>query len=63
MAVAVLAGRTARYDVVVDGVSTVENYRSSFNRVISKEGVDGLIKKLEKGSLAKSPGAKAAEAH
>jgi phospholipid transport system substrate-binding protein len=48
-------------DVVVDGVSTVENYRSSFNRVIAKEGVDGLIKKLEKGSGGKSPAPKGGE--
>ncbi len=36
-------------DITVDGVSTVENYRSSFRRVIAKEGVDGLIQRLEKG--------------
>jgi phospholipid transport system substrate-binding protein len=41
-------------DIVVDGVSTVQNYRSSFNRVIQKEGVEGLIKRLEKGSVGKS---------
>jgi phospholipid transport system substrate-binding protein len=48
-------------DVVVDGVSTVENYRSSFNRVIAKEGVDGLIKKLERGAVGKSPALKGGE--
>jgi phospholipid transport system substrate-binding protein len=37
-------------DLTVDGVSTVENYRSSFNRIIAKEGVDGLVKRLERGS-------------
>ena len=42
-------------DIVVDGVSTVQNYRSSFNRIIAKEGVDGLVKRLEKGSVGKSP--------
>jgi phospholipid transport system substrate-binding protein len=36
-------------DITVDGVSTVENYRSSFARIISKEGVNGLIARLEKG--------------
>ncbi|HUK66246.1 MAG TPA: ABC transporter substrate-binding protein [Anaeromyxobacteraceae bacterium] len=36
-------------DIIIDGVSTVENYRSSFARVISKEGVEGLISRLEKG--------------
>jgi phospholipid transport system substrate-binding protein len=33
-------------DIVVDDVSTVENYRSSFNRIIKKEGMDGLIARL-----------------
>ena len=37
-------------DISVDGVSTVQNYRSSFNRVIQKDGVEGLIRRLEKGS-------------
>ncbi len=36
-------------DLVVDGVSTVENYRASFARVIAKEGVDGLAARLERG--------------
>jgi phospholipid transport system substrate-binding protein len=33
-------------DIVVDDVSTVENYRSSFNRIVKKEGMDGLIARL-----------------
>jgi phospholipid transport system substrate-binding protein len=33
-------------DIVVDEVSTVENYRSSFNRIVKKEGMDGLIARL-----------------
>ena len=41
-------------DITVDGVSTVENYRSSFARVISKEGIEGLIHRLEKGPTRKS---------
>ena len=40
-------------DIVVDGVSTVENYRSSFARVIAKDGVEGLIRKLEKAGPAR----------
>ncbi len=39
-------------DVVVDGVSTVGNYRASFARVIAKEGVDGLAARLERGAAA-----------
>ncbi len=41
-------------DISVDGVSTVENYRSSFGRVIAKEGVDGLIQRLERGPTGRS---------
>lgn len=35
------------FDVSVDEVSLVTNYRSSFARAIKKEGVDGLIKTLQ----------------
>ncbi len=34
------------YDISVDDVSLVTNYRSSFSRQIKKNGVDGLIKTL-----------------
>ncbi len=34
------------YDVVVDGVSLVTTYRSSFNDQIQKGGIDGLVKTL-----------------
>ena len=44
-------------DIVVDGVSTVENYRASFARVIAKEGVEGLIGRLSRGA-AKAAGKK-----
>jgi len=33
-------------DIIVDDVSTVDNYRASFNRIIKKEGMDGLIARL-----------------
>ncbi|HEB95597.1 MAG TPA: ABC transporter substrate-binding protein, partial [Sedimenticola thiotaurini] len=35
------------YDVIVDGVSLVSNYRSSFGSEIRRRGMDGLIRKLE----------------
>lgn len=38
-------------DIIVDDVSTVENYRSSFGRIIKKEGMDGLINRLNKGTV------------
>ena len=38
-------------DIVIDDVSTVDNYRSSFGRIIKKEGMDGLIARLNKGTV------------
>ena len=34
------------YDVTIDGVSLVTNYRSSFSSTIRQKGIDGLIKTL-----------------
>jgi phospholipid transport system substrate-binding protein len=34
------------YDVVIGGISLVQNYRSSFNSEIQKGGIDGLIATL-----------------
>ncbi|QDQ26503.1 ABC transporter substrate-binding protein [Chitinimonas arctica] len=34
------------YDIAVEGVSLVTNYRTSFNQTIQKDGIDGLIKAL-----------------
>lgn len=34
------------YDVVVEGVSLVSNYRSQFNKIINNQGVKELMKKL-----------------
>jgi phospholipid transport system substrate-binding protein len=39
-------------DIIVDGVSTTQNYRSSFGKVIAKEGWNGLIARLAKGKPA-----------
>lgn len=35
------------YDVVVEGVSLVQTYRTTFSTEISRSGIDGLIKVLE----------------
>lgn len=35
------------YDVVVENLSLVTNYRGSFNSEISRSGIDGLIRTLE----------------
>ncbi len=34
------------FDVLIDGVSLVTNYRSSFNTEIKANGIDGLVKSL-----------------
>lgn len=34
------------YDVTINGVSLVTNYRSTFSQIISNEGMDSLIKQL-----------------
>ncbi|EGV51594.1 toluene tolerance protein [endosymbiont of Riftia pachyptila (vent Ph05)] len=35
------------YDVVIEGVSIVRNYRSSFASLVKKQGIDGLLANLE----------------
>jgi len=35
------------YDVVIEGVSLVSNYRTQFNRIISTNGYPELVKKLQ----------------
>jgi phospholipid transport system substrate-binding protein len=47
------------YDVVVDNISLVTNYRGSFSSEIRKSGIDGLIKTLvEKNRTSEQAGAK-----
>ncbi|MFO0582541.1 MAG: ABC transporter substrate-binding protein [Anaeromyxobacter sp.] len=41
-------------DVVIDGASTVEGFRSSFAKTIAKEGIAGLVTKLEKAAAQKA---------
>lgn len=41
-----IGGAWKVYDVKVEGVSLVDNYRNTFNTEIQKNGVDGLIKTL-----------------
>jgi len=43
------------YDVVVEGVSLVQNYRSTFAAEIAKSGVDGLIKVIEQRNAGSKP--------
>jgi len=39
-------GEWYAYDVTVDGVSLVSNYRTSFNNLVSEKGMDGLLSEL-----------------
>ncbi|MEX2480781.1 MAG: ABC transporter substrate-binding protein [Gammaproteobacteria bacterium] len=40
-------GEWFAYDVIIEGVSLVNNYRNTFNAIISAEGMDGLLMDLE----------------
>jgi phospholipid transport system substrate-binding protein len=43
------------YDVVIDGVSLVTTYRSTFNEQIQKSGIDGLVKTLAERNKGPAP--------
>ena len=40
------------YDVKTDGVGLVENYKTQFNKIIEKEGFNGLIARMKKKQSA-----------
>jgi phospholipid transport system substrate-binding protein len=44
------------YDVVIDGISLVTNYRSSFSSEVRRGGIDGLIQTLAKRNSKLSDG-------
>ena len=49
-------GKWMVYDVVIEGVSLVSNYRSQFNRIITANGYPALVKKLQnKSNELKAP--------
>ena len=39
-------GKWKVYDVVVEGISLVENYRSQFSSLLANESFDSLLQKL-----------------
>lgn len=43
--------RWQAYDVLVEGVSLVANYRSQFNSIINRSSYEGLVKRLEEKNL------------
>lgn len=51
-----VGGEWKVYDVIIDGVSLVINYRSSFSSEIRQSGIDGLIDKLRKRNKDDSGG-------
>ena len=47
-----VGGKLKAFDVKTDGVSLVDNYRAQFNKIIAKDGIDGLIAKMKKKRAA-----------
>ena len=45
-------GKWRAFDVKTDGVGLVENYRAQFNKIIAKDGFDGLLAKMKKKRAA-----------
>ena len=43
-------GKWMVYDVIIEGVSLVSNYRSQFNKIITSGSYDKLVKKLQSKS-------------
>lgn len=43
-------GQWKIYDVIVDDTSQLSTWRKSFTKILEKEGWDGLIKRMRKGS-------------
>lgn len=48
------------YDVIIENLSLVTNFRSQFASEIKKTGLDGLIQRIEKGDVVKQAGDAAA---
>lgn len=43
------------YDLTIDGLSLVQNFRSSFGNEIERHGLDSLIQRLERGGKGLAP--------
>lgn len=41
-------GTWRAFDLITDGVGLVENYRAQFNKIMAKEGFDGLLERMRK---------------
>jgi phospholipid transport system substrate-binding protein len=40
------------YDVIIENISVVNNYRSQFNRVISKSSYEELVRSMKEKTLS-----------
>lgn len=49
------------YDVIIENLSLVTNFRSQFNEEIKKNGLEGLIAKIESGDAVKQAAGAAAK--
>lgn len=47
-------GKWLVYDVIIDGLSFIKNYRTTFGKEVQKDGLDSLIKRLENGEIKES---------
>jgi phospholipid transport system substrate-binding protein len=47
-------GRWHAYDIIVDGVSLVKNYRSQFQKIIRESSYEELVKKLRQRTLTEA---------
>ena len=57
-------GRWVVYDVIIEGVSLVSNYRTQFNKIVQTESYDTLVQRLrakDASEPAASPGRKRGE--
>jgi phospholipid transport system substrate-binding protein len=45
-------GRWCAYDIIIDGVSLVSNYRSQFQKIMRDSSYEELVKKLRERSIA-----------
>jgi len=50
------------YDVIIEEISLIRNYRSSYREIIGKEGFDGLLGRMEAKLARRDAAAAAAEA-
>ncbi len=48
-------GRWYAYDIIIDGISLVRNYRSQFQKIIRESSYQELVKKLRERSVAEEP--------